>query len=108
MSLRHSTRQEAAEPCQKLRRAVRDNVRGASDRVLSIRVPALDQACISAMALGGKLDDFPSPTIRSSENSEIYRLSCNLEARLTGKIEKRNARKIFTVRFTVNAVRLGR
>jgi hypothetical protein len=56
------------------------------DRVLFIRVPALDQACINAMALGGKLNDFPSPTIRSSENSEICRLSCNLEARLTVKL----------------------
>ena len=60
MSLRRSTRQEAAERCQKLRRAVRENVRGASDQVLFNGVPALDQACINAMTLGGKLNDFPS------------------------------------------------
>jgi hypothetical protein len=63
VSLRHSTRQEAAERCQKLRRAARENVRGASDRVLLIGVPALDQVCINATALGEKSSDFPSPAI---------------------------------------------
>ena len=106
MSLRLSTRQEPGGRCQKLRRAVRENVCGASDRILLIRVPALDQACINAMALGGKLNYFPSPTIRSSENSEICRLFVQSGSPPDGKIEKQNARKIFTVRFTVKTTRL--
>jgi hypothetical protein len=94
MSLRHSMRQESAQRCQKLLRVVRESVRGAFDRVLFIRVPALDQAYINAMALGGKLNDFPSSAIRSSEYSEICRLSGNLEARLTVKFRNRTPRKI--------------
>jgi hypothetical protein len=50
--------------------------------------------CVNAMALGEKTNDFPSPAIRNSENSEICRLSCNLEARLTVKFRSKMPRKI--------------
>jgi hypothetical protein len=77
------------------------------DRVPLEGMPALDQACINAMALGEKLCDFPSPAIRSSENSEICRLFVQSGSPPDGKIEKQNAQKIFTVRFTVKTFCLG-
>jgi hypothetical protein len=101
-------RQKAAKRSQKLWRVVRYNAWDVGDRVPLEGMPALDQACISAMALGEKLSDFPSPAIRSSENSEICRLSCNLEARLTVKFRSRTPRKIFFVRFTVRFIRWER
>jgi hypothetical protein len=51
MKLRHSMRQKAAKSSQKLWRVVRYNAWDVGDRVPLEGMPALDQACINAMAL---------------------------------------------------------
>jgi hypothetical protein len=56
---------------------------------------------------GEKPYDFPRPTIRSGESALISGLFPHSGSPSDGKIQKQNAKKNFTVRFTVKTMRLG-
>jgi hypothetical protein len=94
MNLHHSMRHKAAKSSQTLWWIVRYNAWDVGDRLPLEGMPALDQACVNAMALGEKPSDFPSPAIGSSENAEICRLSRNPEGRLTVKFLSKRPKKI--------------
>ena len=89
MSLSHSKRQKTAKRSHELRRAVRDNSWGLSDRVLLKRMPASDEACTAKVALGEKPNELPSRTILGAKHSVICRLLSNLNLSLT--VEIRNS-----------------
>jgi hypothetical protein len=65
-------------------------------------------ACINTGVPGEKPYDFPRPTIRSGENAFISGLFSHSGSPSDGKIQKQNAKKTFTVRFTVKTIRSGR
>ncbi|SRR6266436_2462399 len=94
MRLSHSKRQKGAKRSRHLWRVVPEGVWGAGDRVLLVRMPALDQACINAVAAGEKLYDFLSWAILCGGNPVICWLSRVPEARLTVKFKGRMSRKI--------------
>jgi hypothetical protein len=94
MNLSHAKQQIPAKRSRHVWRVVHGGVWSVSDKVLLARMPALDEACVSATAAGEKLYIFQSPAIGSDANPTICRLWRNLEARLTVKFKGRTPRKI--------------
>jgi hypothetical protein len=93
VNLSHAKQQITTKRSRHVWRIVHGGVRSVSDKVLLIRMPALDEACVSATAACEKLYIFLNPAIGSDANPAICRLRRNLEARLTVKIRNRPLRE---------------
>jgi len=61
----------------------------------------------SGFAVDGELNNFPSSTIQSGKKLRYLQGFPRSACWPDGKIQKQNAEKNFTVRFTVKTIRLG-
>jgi hypothetical protein len=104
MNLSHAKQQIRAKHSRHLWRVVDEDVRGLSDRSPLAHMPISDQACINAVAAGE--NSMISQAGRTYVAETPYFVGFRDSGSPSdGKIQRQNAEKNFTVRFTVKTIR---